>query len=242
MAAKLLMPTLSKKKLALRGAAPERKPRNDGTATRHHLLEIAGTVFAQRGVDGATSKEICERAGTPLASVNYHFGSREALYEAVLIEAHRQLIGIDEMMAAVEEPSAPRERLRAIVGKLAGLSMRADTPWGCRVLLREMMSPSNALPTLVEEAIRPKAELMIRLMAELLALPRSHPAVQRGVLFTVMPCIALMIAPKNMPASLTPAAFGDTDAFVSAFTDYTLAGLDHLAKAYAVKPSRKRAS
>src|ERR1700759_1103959 len=85
-----------------------RASRTDGSATRQHLLETAGQVFAERGFAGGTSKEICERAGTPLASVNYHFGSRESLYEAVLIEAHRQIVGLDELVALAQPPAEAR--------------------------------------------------------------------------------------------------------------------------------------
>src|SRR6516164_6640152 len=84
-----------------------RAQRPDGEATRLHLIETAGQVFAERGLAEATSKEICERAGVPLASVNYHFGSRDGLYEAVLIAAHQQLISLDALMAladGIEDP------------------------------------------------------------------------------------------------------------------------------------------
>ena len=64
---------------AARKKSAARTPRPDGDATRALLLETAGQVFAERGFADGTSKEICERAGTPMASVNYHFGSREGL-------------------------------------------------------------------------------------------------------------------------------------------------------------------
>ncbi len=239
------MPTSAKptaaarKSVAARPAA--RASRTDGAATRQHLLDIAGQVFAQHGLAGATSKEICERAGTPLASVNYHFGSREALYEAVLIEAHRQLVGLDELVAMTAGLDGPRAKLRAIVGHLAGLSTRADTPWGFRVMLREVLSPSPAIPALVDKAIQPKAALVLGLVGELLGLPPAHPAVQRGVMFTVLPCIAMMVAPREMQMRLLPAAAKGGEGLVADFVDYTMAGLDALAQAHrapAAAPAR----
>ena len=74
-----------------------RASRQDGDATRQVLLDVAGQVFAERGFADATSKEICARAGTNIAAVNYHFGSRGALYEAVLVEAHHHLLKLEEM-------------------------------------------------------------------------------------------------------------------------------------------------
>lgn len=223
-----------------RPARPRGAPRPDGEATRAHLLDTAGHVFAERGFAGTTSKEICARAGTPLASVNYHFGSRDALYEAVLIEAHRQLIGFEDLLALTQGLGTPEARLRAVVSHLVALAMNRTTPWGFRVMLRELLSPSPAIPALIEKAVRPKAKLVLGLMAEYLGLPPQHPAVQRGVMFTVLPCIAMMVAPKEMPARLLPGAAKDGEALAVDFVRFVMAGLDALAQAQ--RPARRRPS
>jgi AcrR family transcriptional regulator len=215
--------------------APSSSPRasrTDGAATRQHLLDTAGRVFAERGFAGGTSKEICERAGTPLASVNYHFGSRESLYEAVLIEAHRQIVSLDDMTALTQSASDARTRLRAIVGHLAGIANRPDAPWGFRVMLREIMLPSAVMPALADKAIRPKAALMLELVGEVMQLPPGDPAIQRGVMFTVLPCIAMMVTPRQITGMLLPDVGRDPKTAVADFVDFTLAGLDALAAAH----------
>jgi AcrR family transcriptional regulator len=224
--------------------AVARVPRADGSATRQHLLEIAGLVFAERGFAGGTSKEICERAGTPLASVNYHFGSREQLYEAVLVEAHRQIVGLDDLLALTRSLPDARAKLRAIVGHLAGIANLPDTPWGFHVMLREVMMPSAAMPALADKAIRPKAALMLGLVGELMQLPPGNPAVQRGVMFTILPCIAMMVAPRQIAGVLLPDAARDPAALVADFVDFTLAGLDALTAGHRARagPARKRAA
>src|ERR1700749_3055275 len=107
------MPTPPKKKAPAALATPSPPP--DGAATRLLLLETAGQVFAERGYAEATSKEICERAGTPLASVNYHFGNRDGLYEAVLIAAHQQVVGLEDLMAVAEGIYDPVLKLRTVL-------------------------------------------------------------------------------------------------------------------------------
>src|SRR3984957_10012614 len=52
--------------------------------TRRRLLIAAGEVFAERGFHAATIKDITDRAGASLASVNYHFSDKSELYAAVL--------------------------------------------------------------------------------------------------------------------------------------------------------------
>jgi AcrR family transcriptional regulator len=211
---------------------PKRASRPDGAATRQHLLNIAGQVFAERGFADATSKEICERAGTPMASVNYHFGSREALYEAALVEAHRQIVGLDELEALIAGLSDPREKLRAVLSRFVGLSTSVSTPWGFMVMLREVLSPSAAVPALIEKAVRPKAAFMLGLIGEVLGLSPKAPAVQRAVMFAVLPCVAMMVAPKQMQAALLPAVVKDKDALAEDFVRFVTAGLDALALSY----------
>ena len=211
---------------------PKRASRPDGAATRQHLLDTAGQVFAERGFADATSKEICARAGTPMASVNYHFGSREALYEAALVEAHRQMVGLDELTALTQRPGDPREKLQAVLSRFVGLSTNAGAPWGFMLMLREILSPSRAMPALVEKAVRPKAAVMLGLMGEVLQLDPRDPAVQRAVMFTVLPCIALMIAPKRVQNALLPAVAKDRNALADDFVRFVIAGLDAIAAAH----------
>jgi AcrR family transcriptional regulator len=52
--------------------------------TQQRLLEAAGQVFAERGYEAATVREICQRADVNIAAVNYYFRDKERLYiEAV---------------------------------------------------------------------------------------------------------------------------------------------------------------
>ena len=138
--------TAARKSRTEQGKQPRpvnRASRPDGAATRQHLLDIAGQVFAARGFADATSKEICERAGTPMASVNYHFGSREALYEAALVEAHRQVVSLDELSALTEAPGDARDKLRAVISRFVGLSTSTSAPWGFMLMLREVLSKTR---------------------------------------------------------------------------------------------------
>lgn len=215
-----------------KSAPPSRAPRTDGAATRLHLLDTAGRVFAERGYSDATSKEICERAGTPLASVNYHFGSRDALYEAVLIEAHRQVVSLDDLEQATHVSADPRLKLRAVLSRLVGLSTHAAAPWGFRVMLREVMSPSPVVPALVEKAVRPKAKVLLGLIGEILNLPPDHPAVQRSLVFSVLPSIVLLVAPKELPRKVLPAIAKDDEALLEDLMRYVLAGLEAVAREY----------
>ncbi len=48
-------------------------------ATQIKILEAAEAEFADNGFNGASIRKITQRAGVNIASINYHFGSKEAL-------------------------------------------------------------------------------------------------------------------------------------------------------------------
>lgn len=206
-----------------------RTPRTDGNATRLHILETAGQLFAERGFAESTSKEICTRAGTNMAAVNYHFGSRDGLYEAVLIEAHRQLVSMDELVSLASVQADPRLKLRTFLTHLMEMGSQPKAPWGFRVVLREALSPSPALPVMVRQAVLPKAKLIRGLIGGIMGLPDDHPSVQRAMLFVVLPCIVMTVAPKDLRNEVLP-ALKNTEGLADDLMRYVFAGLDAVAK------------
>jgi AcrR family transcriptional regulator len=209
----------------------KRAQRLHGQVTRDLLIETAGVLFAEQGYADTTSKEICERAGVPLALVNYHFGGRDGFYEAVLIAAHHQLIALEDLVRMVKDITDPATKLRAVLRHLVGLSTRAEVPWGFRVLLREVMTPTGALTAVIDKAVRPKVLFLRALVGEVMGLPPEHPSVQRGMVFTILPCMYTMIMPKQVPVQLLPAMAKGNDRFEEELIRYVMAGLDALARA-----------
>lgn len=63
-----------------RGASPRTVP---GDATRKRLLEAARHLFSERGFAAVTVRDITRAARTNVAAINYHFGGKLGLYEAV---------------------------------------------------------------------------------------------------------------------------------------------------------------
>lgn len=213
-------------------AVAVRAKRADGDVTRAHLLNTAGQVFAEVGYAAASSKEICRRAGANVAAVNYHFGSKDGLYEAVLIEAHRQIVSVDELLALTDTSADPRAKLGAVITHLIGHAPRSVESWGTRVLIRELVTPSHLVPALVRQAIKPKAEVLRQVVAAILQLPVDHPAVQSGLMLSVLPCVVLTIAPPSLRGTMLPALERMPSDLAADVVRYVLAGLDALGGRY----------
>lgn len=71
---------------------------SDDPATR--IQDAATRLFAEKGFDGASVRDIAQRAGVTVGSINYYFGSKEALYR----ECGRRLTQkyLDEARARLE--------------------------------------------------------------------------------------------------------------------------------------------
>lgn len=138
-------------------------------ATRQHLLEAAGEVFAEVGFRAATVREICERAGANIAAVNYHFGDKERLYRAVLQETYQTAVKKYPADYGLRDNATAEERLRAFVHSLL-LRIFSDGPSGQhgKLMAREMMEPTGALDEVVREDIRPMSTLLVSIVGELL--------------------------------------------------------------------------
>jgi AcrR family transcriptional regulator len=133
-------------------------------ATRVRLLEAAGEEFAEKGLELARVRTICERAGANLAAINYHFGDKERLYVAALREAH--ICGLDDSEQTIDPEAPPDQQLRKAIHHFLGrvLSLNQPEDWQHRLMIREMLSPTPLSEVLVRETIRPRFERMKGLM------------------------------------------------------------------------------
>ena len=62
-----------------------------GRATRDRVLAAAERLFATRGIDAVSVRDITEAAGANLAAVNYYFGSKHGLIVAIVQQRADQL-------------------------------------------------------------------------------------------------------------------------------------------------------
>ncbi len=215
-----------------------KSPRPD---THRELLRAAGEVFGEKGVHAATGQEICQRAKVNGAAINYYFGSLGGLYEAVLADALQQVGKIQALSKIAAMGSGAREQFSAIIALLVGAATERTTEtWVIRVLLRELVAPSEIFESLFLEAeILPKGQIFRKVVAEVMGLPIDHPAVAQGCICAFAPWQLMIVSPDNMLSRVFPAF--DLRASRATTTEraiaFALGGLDALAKAESVRPN-----
>jgi len=146
----------------------------DGTRTK--LLAAAVAVFAEKGFEATTTREICRRAGANVALVNYHFGDKLELYREVIRYAIDSAAKMELISAAVEQNADPCDALRQLIhGVIERLSeTRNDFGLHLRLVLKEMTQPTPAFSDVLDETLRPLYERLRLLIGRILQLPAGH--------------------------------------------------------------------
>lgn len=103
---------------------------------RLRLIEVAQKMFAESGYDGASVRAITQSANANLGAINYHFGSKEMLYMAVLMKLVGPLAPRIRFAATAKIPALDRVEniVRAIFTHIRG---NPDMP---AIMVRELAS------------------------------------------------------------------------------------------------------
>ena len=158
--------------MALRPVKPQHE-------TRTRILDAAEELFMQHGFEGTSMRQLTARAGVNLAAVNYHFGSKDALIEAVF---KRRLDPMNaERVAALDALEkdgtalASVDIIRAFV--VPSLRLIEDAKGGgrnfIRLLGRTYTEPAKAVRALIGQMYAPTMERYKRALER--ALPQMPP-------------------------------------------------------------------
>ena len=136
------------------------------TETQTRILEAAEELFMQHGFEGASMRMLTAKAGVNLAAVNYHFGSKDALIEAVFrrrLDAMNtgRIAELDRLeKEAAGKALTPDAIIRAFIG--ASLRMIEDTRGGgrnfTRLLGRAYTEPAKPIRALSGQMYAPAME------------------------------------------------------------------------------------
>jgi len=159
--------------------------------TRDRLLESAGKVFSERGFRDATVAEISRKARANIAAVNYHFGSKEALYREAWQHAHRAMLHAFPPDGGVSPDSPAEQRLK---GRIRSMLQRALSDEGLefRIMNHEIANPTGLLGQVIRDTVRPLREAMESIVSELLGGRAEDMAVRLCVTSIIGPCMQVM--------------------------------------------------
>ncbi len=151
------------KKRARSGAVRRKAAAPEGPA-RERILAAALEVFAERGFDGARTREIAERAGANLGLLTYYFSGKQPLWQAAVSRAFEELaaeIASVTARARSEAVENPRARLEQLLrGFVRFLARRPDF---MRLMNDESKREGPRMRWLADTHVRPVMDALSRL-------------------------------------------------------------------------------
>ncbi|MES2964517.1 MAG: TetR family transcriptional regulator [Bdellovibrionota bacterium] len=97
------------------------------------LLEAAKRVFAAKGYEGATVKDLADEAGVNVSLVSYHFGGKENLYKSCL--EGFGLARVETAKRILKTPNSPEEfKLRLRLFGEDFIEIHRKEPHTCKIV------------------------------------------------------------------------------------------------------------
>ena len=203
--------------------------------TKTRILDAAEHLFAENGYHGTSLRMITSAAEANLASVNYHFGSKEALIQAVI---ERRLLPLNQLrvkrLEAIREearsaasPPDVRKILTAFIEPT--LSLRNAGPGSkdfIELISRALADPNDTARNIFIERVMPVFPLLPQCLAE--ALPHIDPATLYWRLHFMIGSLShIMHNPGKIPIDRDiPSSASDTQGITEMLLTFLTAGME----------------
>ena len=192
-------------------------------STREKLLDCAEDLFGSHGLDGVSLRAINTQAGLSPAALHYHFGTKDALLEALLerhmpalMERRRKLL--DELSARSDAPTT-RQVLGALIRPLVDLLAESDEV-GLRYLrlVHRLQADRDLDPQFVIDRWPGGVDRLVPLLR------KANPALPVSLIeFRLSLVIEVMLRSLSQD---TPPEGGDLESHVSALLDFLTEGFE----------------
>jgi AcrR family transcriptional regulator len=200
--------------------------------TRQRLIDSAAVLFAARGFDNVTVREICKESNANVAAINYHFGDKAGLYRAVVTRAIEVMLETNELSQRAGEGLSPEEQIRGFVRVfMTRLTGDGPTAWVHKLMARELEHPTDALEQVMTQVVKPRFDYLTGIASVIMGLPSSDTSVKRCIGSLQSQCL---LAARPVPAALEKAwgpVMRDLDAAINHIADFSLGGMKAIAAA-----------
>lgn len=197
------------------------------------LLQTAMEVFAESGFRDATVREICTRANVNVASVNYYFRSKEALYSQAVAFAFHEVNRLYPQNAALDASLPPEQRLGLFIDNFLH-KLLDDSHLGLhsKLIAREISDPTKALDDVIATSIVPQCALLEEIIGLLLGAQADKASVHRCILSILGQCLMFKHS-RSVIDRLYPELISDKSAIQDSarhITQFSLAALNSFAQ------------
>jgi len=201
--------------------------RRRGEGTKVRVLAEACKVFAEKGYRDATHADICRRAQTNAAAVNYYFASKESLYRAVFEHLTQKVERLYPLDGGLSAMCPPEKRLHAFIH--AHLSRMFDPEHLGdlhRIRMAEMFDPTGLLEELLARQLSRDREHVQEILRELLGPERSQRDIEWCEMSIVGQCFVAAPGPRDKgPRVIFGLEAAEVDRLAEHILRFSLAGV-----------------
>ena len=162
------------------------------------LLDAAQTAFALFGFEGASVRKIAAEAGVDPALAAHYFGSKEALWQAV-VERFAEMRGpwVDEVkLLASQKELAVETRLEMAMRQL--IKLMVGLPELGMLISRIAAERAERLDFLVEKLLRPSHDAFVPLLEEAMTAGVIPEQPVEVMYFMMLNAIAMTVSYQNV--------------------------------------------
>lgn len=159
-----------------------------GADTKRRILEAACAAFTRSGYDGTSIRQIVAEAGTNIASVNYHFGGKDALYREVLQVTFSELEAeLGFAVGDVDMGGDPSLHIHAFAKHRLMQGLGSSRQFPPRLLGWEIIAPRVGFKNLMAKRMAKIEEQLVVLLSPLFGpdLPQESKALAARWFFAV---------------------------------------------------------
>lgn len=197
--------------------------RPGGDESRARILVTAGELFAERGFNGVSTRELAKAANVNVSAIAYYFRGKKGLYRAVIsqvIEDTQPFFApvAERIRTGVAEAGNDRDALAKLVSWLIEALLSAvlnkdRMRWQMGLMLREFHQPSDGFQILLEQRIHPMHDAVARLVGAATGRGEKDPETLLLTCSLISQCMAFGAAQSVVCARLgweryTPEAVG----------------------------------
>ncbi|MCK9605424.1 MAG: CerR family C-terminal domain-containing protein [Methylomonas sp.] len=169
---------------------------------RSRLVRSALRLFAEKGYEAASTREICEAAGANISAIRYYFGDKAGLYRAAFTEPMDDSPCGSDISAYADLP-LPEALSRFFSEFLEPLKKGEELGLVMKLHFREMIEPTGAWQQEIDAEIKPQHTALVSLLKSHLGLQRSDADVQR-LTFAIIGMAVYFYVGQDVVAAIAP--------------------------------------
>ena len=181
---------------------PKRTQRSDGEESRERLLLAALHLFAEKGFEKTSTREIAAAAGANIGAISYYFGDKAGLYRAVFFEP---LGSAKDDISLFDDPSySVRQALHGLFfGFLQPLKQGAGVRQCVRLHFREMVEPTGLWEEEIDAGIKPYHAALVAVLCRHFKLKRADDDLHR-LAFSIVALGVYLFVGRDIMEAIKP--------------------------------------